>query len=110
MPRAAPDATGEWATSAPASSGPAEHISLERGRVSAPATRGSPPGARHDHPALRDRFTDPLTLLKIPDADLCGGRIDYILVTGYVPTSYKQDCTANSPSDHPMVLAVIEAN
>lgn len=59
---------------------------------------------------LRDRFTDPLTVLTVPDADLCGWRIDYILVTGNVPTSYKQDCTANEPSDHPMVIALIEAN
>jgi hypothetical protein len=68
------------------------------------------PGATTEMTTLRNRFTDPLTVLNVPDADLCGGRIDYILVTGYVPTSYKQDCTANEPSDHPMVLAVIEAN
>ena len=68
------------------------------------------PGATAEVTTLRNRFTDPLTVLNVPDADLCGGRIDYILVTGYVPTSYKQDCTANEPSDHPMVLAVIEAN
>lgn len=68
------------------------------------------PGATTEMTTLRARFTDPLTVLSVPDTDLCGGRIDFILVTGNVPTSYKQDCTANEPSDHPMVLAVIEAN
>jgi endonuclease/exonuclease/phosphatase (EEP) superfamily protein YafD len=68
------------------------------------------PGATDEVSILRDRFTDPMTILKVPDADLCGGRIDYILSTGYVPTGYKQDCTANSPSDHPMVLAQFAAN
>jgi endonuclease/exonuclease/phosphatase family metal-dependent hydrolase len=69
------------------------------------------PGATDEMTTLRNRFTDPLTVLNVPDADLCDEhRIEYILVTGYVPTLYKNDCTAYSPSDHPMVLAVIEAN
>ncbi|MFD6313216.1 endonuclease/exonuclease/phosphatase family protein [Streptomyces nigra] len=68
------------------------------------------PGATAEVSALRHRFTDPLTVLNVPDTDLCGVRIDYILLSGYAPTSYKQDCTANEPSDHPMVLAVLEAN
>jgi endonuclease/exonuclease/phosphatase family metal-dependent hydrolase len=68
------------------------------------------PGATAEVTALRDRYTDPLTVLTVPPGDLCGQRIDYILVNGYVPSAYKQDCTANEPSDHPMVLAVVEAN
>lgn len=67
------------------------------------------PGATAEVTALRNRFTDPLTVLQVPAEDLCGGRIDYILVNGYVPTAYKQDCTANEPSDHPMVIASFEA-
>jgi endonuclease/exonuclease/phosphatase family metal-dependent hydrolase len=68
------------------------------------------PGATAELTTLRNRFVDPLSVLNVPEADLCGGRIDYILVSGYVPTAYKQDCTANEPSDHPMVVAVLEAN
>jgi endonuclease/exonuclease/phosphatase (EEP) superfamily protein YafD len=69
------------------------------------------PGATDEVTTLRNRFTDPITVLNVPDADLCGGHhIDYILANGYAPTSYKNDCSASSPSDHPMVLAVMEAN
>jgi endonuclease/exonuclease/phosphatase (EEP) superfamily protein YafD len=68
------------------------------------------PGATAEVTLLRNRLTDPVVSLQVSDADLCGGRIDYILIEGYVPTGYQHDCVHNIGSDHPMVLATIEAN